>query len=97
MYGWTMSYKWGHPVATLPSDGGDCTSLSLNNVNSANHHPFPGHEPTMPCFDPNHLAHQQPHVAKELPGSDPNHQITAPRAFPNLQDVEHVRKYTPGR
>eukprot|EP00965_Chrysotila_dentata_P037691 1253566-Pleurochrysis_carterae.AAC.1 len=26
-----------------------------------------------------------------MPGSDPNHQITAPRVFPNLQDVEHVR------
>eukprot|EP00965_Chrysotila_dentata_P104449 3449008-Pleurochrysis_carterae.AAC.1 len=22
----------------------------------------------MPDFDPNHLAHQQPHVSKELPG-----------------------------
>eukprot|EP00965_Chrysotila_dentata_P147260 4862016-Pleurochrysis_carterae.AAC.1 len=36
MYGWTMSYKWGHPVASLPSDGGDYTSFSLNDVNSAN-------------------------------------------------------------
>eukprot|EP00965_Chrysotila_dentata_P122646 4053815-Pleurochrysis_carterae.AAC.1 len=27
---------WGHPVATLPSDGGDYTSLSLNDVNAAN-------------------------------------------------------------
>eukprot|EP00965_Chrysotila_dentata_P073903 2440994-Pleurochrysis_carterae.AAC.1 len=67
-----MMYKWGHPVATLPSDGGDYTS-SLNDVNSANHHPFAGHEPTMPGFDPTHLAHQQPHVIKELPGFDPNH------------------------
>eukprot|EP00965_Chrysotila_dentata_P262400 6214559-Pleurochrysis_carterae.AAC.1 len=31
-----MYNKWGHPVATLPSDGGDCTSLSQNDVNSAN-------------------------------------------------------------
>jgi len=22
MYGWTMSYKWGHPVATLPVTNG---------------------------------------------------------------------------
>eukprot|EP00965_Chrysotila_dentata_P076383 2523013-Pleurochrysis_carterae.AAC.1 len=32
-----MMYKWGHPVATLPNDGGDYTSLSQNDVNSANH------------------------------------------------------------
>eukprot|EP00965_Chrysotila_dentata_P182576 6028253-Pleurochrysis_carterae.AAC.2 len=32
-----MMYKWGHPVATLPSDGRDYASLSLNDVNSANH------------------------------------------------------------
>eukprot|EP00965_Chrysotila_dentata_P238764 6202706-Pleurochrysis_carterae.AAC.1 len=31
-----MIYKWDHSVATLPSDGGDYTSLSLNDVNSAN-------------------------------------------------------------
>eukprot|EP00965_Chrysotila_dentata_P250064 6209235-Pleurochrysis_carterae.AAC.1 len=30
-------YKWGHPVATLPSDGRDHTLLSQNDVNSANH------------------------------------------------------------
>eukprot|EP00965_Chrysotila_dentata_P011808 387442-Pleurochrysis_carterae.AAC.1 len=35
--GWTMMYKWGHPVATLPSDGGNYTSLSQNDANSANH------------------------------------------------------------
>eukprot|EP00965_Chrysotila_dentata_P153205 5063273-Pleurochrysis_carterae.AAC.1 len=42
-----MMYKWGHPVAyvaILPSDGGDYTWLSLNDVNSANHHPFPGYD-----------------------------------------------------
>eukprot|EP00965_Chrysotila_dentata_P137037 4533017-Pleurochrysis_carterae.AAC.1 len=60
-------YKWGHSIATFPSDEGDYTSLSQNDVNSANHHPLPGHGPTMPGFDPNHLAHQQPHVVKELP------------------------------
>eukprot|EP00965_Chrysotila_dentata_P001574 51548-Pleurochrysis_carterae.AAC.1 len=27
---------WGLPVATLPSDAGDYTSLSRNDVNSAN-------------------------------------------------------------
>eukprot|EP00965_Chrysotila_dentata_P004948 162051-Pleurochrysis_carterae.AAC.1 len=32
-----MVYEWGHPVATLPSDEGDRTSLSQNDVNSANH------------------------------------------------------------
>eukprot|EP00965_Chrysotila_dentata_P248448 6208330-Pleurochrysis_carterae.AAC.1 len=31
-----LSFRWGHPVATLPSDGGDYTSLSLYDVNSAN-------------------------------------------------------------
>eukprot|EP00965_Chrysotila_dentata_P258658 6213303-Pleurochrysis_carterae.AAC.1 len=36
IFGWTMMYEWGHPVATLPSDGGDYTLLSLNDVNSAN-------------------------------------------------------------
>eukprot|EP00965_Chrysotila_dentata_P225054 6194541-Pleurochrysis_carterae.AAC.1 len=30
-------YKWGHPVATLPSEEGDYTSLSQNDANSANH------------------------------------------------------------
>eukprot|EP00965_Chrysotila_dentata_P084834 2800658-Pleurochrysis_carterae.AAC.1 len=29
--------KLGHPVATLPNNGGDYTSLSLKDVNSANH------------------------------------------------------------
>eukprot|EP00965_Chrysotila_dentata_P216611 6189475-Pleurochrysis_carterae.AAC.1 len=27
-----MMYKWGHPVATLLSDGGDYTSLSPNDL-----------------------------------------------------------------
>eukprot|EP00965_Chrysotila_dentata_P073519 2428424-Pleurochrysis_carterae.AAC.1 len=45
----------------------------------------------MPGSDPNQLAHQQPLVGEELPGFDPNHQITAP-AFFILQDAEHVRK-----
>eukprot|EP00965_Chrysotila_dentata_P051998 1725922-Pleurochrysis_carterae.AAC.1 len=27
IYGWTMTCKWGHPVATLPSDEGDYTLL----------------------------------------------------------------------
>ena len=45
-----------------PSDEWDYTSHSQNDRNSANHHPFPGHEPIMPGSDPNHLAHQQPHV-----------------------------------
>eukprot|EP00965_Chrysotila_dentata_P022445 743168-Pleurochrysis_carterae.AAC.1 len=61
-----MSCKWGHPVATLPSDGWDSTSLSLNYVNPANHHPFPGYEPTIPGFDLNHLAPTAPcrHVGR---------------------------------
>eukprot|EP00965_Chrysotila_dentata_P194059 6176124-Pleurochrysis_carterae.AAC.1 len=29
--------SWGHLLATLPSDGGDYTSLSQNDVNFANH------------------------------------------------------------
>eukprot|EP00965_Chrysotila_dentata_P111132 3672899-Pleurochrysis_carterae.AAC.1 len=69
-----MMHKWGDPVATLPSGGGDYTSLSLNDVKSANHHPFPGHEPTMPGFDLNTSRINSPsHVVKELPGFDPNH------------------------
>eukprot|EP00965_Chrysotila_dentata_P048366 1604432-Pleurochrysis_carterae.AAC.1 len=48
VFGWTMMYMWGHPVATLPSDEGDFTSLSQNDVKFANHHPFPGDDPTMP-------------------------------------------------
>eukprot|EP00965_Chrysotila_dentata_P205640 6183076-Pleurochrysis_carterae.AAC.1 len=31
-----MMYKWGHPVATLPGDEGDNTSLLQNKVNYAN-------------------------------------------------------------
>eukprot|EP00965_Chrysotila_dentata_P101374 3346577-Pleurochrysis_carterae.AAC.1 len=31
----------------------------------------------MPGSDRNFLAHQQPYVVKELPGFDPNHQISA--------------------
>eukprot|EP00965_Chrysotila_dentata_P154969 5120438-Pleurochrysis_carterae.AAC.1 len=31
-----MMYKWGHPVATLPSYGGDYMSLSQNDINPAN-------------------------------------------------------------
>eukprot|EP00965_Chrysotila_dentata_P204407 6182318-Pleurochrysis_carterae.AAC.4 len=30
VFGWTIMYEWGHPVAFLPSDGGDYTSLSQN-------------------------------------------------------------------
>eukprot|EP00965_Chrysotila_dentata_P187471 6172151-Pleurochrysis_carterae.AAC.1 len=39
MYGWTMPYKWGHPVATehCPSDKWDYMSHSQNDGNSANH------------------------------------------------------------
>eukprot|EP00965_Chrysotila_dentata_P183424 6057109-Pleurochrysis_carterae.AAC.1 len=48
VFGWTIMYMWGHPVATLASDEGDYTSLSQNDVNFANHHPFPGDDPTMP-------------------------------------------------
>eukprot|EP00965_Chrysotila_dentata_P171741 5667568-Pleurochrysis_carterae.AAC.1 len=75
IFGWTTMYEWGQLVATLPSDGGNCTSLSLNDVSnsSANHHSFPGYEPTIPGFNSNHLAHQKPLVVKELPGFDPNH------------------------
>eukprot|EP00965_Chrysotila_dentata_P211376 6186432-Pleurochrysis_carterae.AAC.1 len=36
IFGWTMKYKWGKPVATLASDGGDYASLSLNDVTYAN-------------------------------------------------------------
>eukprot|EP00965_Chrysotila_dentata_P096079 3174110-Pleurochrysis_carterae.AAC.1 len=35
-----MSYKWCHPVATLPSDEWGNTSHSQNDGNSANRHPF---------------------------------------------------------
>eukprot|EP00965_Chrysotila_dentata_P009747 317681-Pleurochrysis_carterae.AAC.1 len=31
-----MMYKRGHPVATLPSDGGDCTPLSRKDINFVN-------------------------------------------------------------
>eukprot|EP00965_Chrysotila_dentata_P258238 6213153-Pleurochrysis_carterae.AAC.3 len=31
-------------------------------------HPVPGHEPTMPGFDPNNLAHQQPHTVNRTAG-----------------------------
>eukprot|EP00965_Chrysotila_dentata_P130602 4317930-Pleurochrysis_carterae.AAC.1 len=51
----------------------------------------------MPGFDPNHLAHQQPHVVKELQGFDPNHQIIAPGVIADLQDVGHVGRCSPGR
>eukprot|EP00965_Chrysotila_dentata_P176645 5833374-Pleurochrysis_carterae.AAC.1 len=30
IFGWAMMYELGHPVATLPSDREDYTSLSLN-------------------------------------------------------------------
>eukprot|EP00965_Chrysotila_dentata_P260646 6213985-Pleurochrysis_carterae.AAC.4 len=55
-----MMYKWGHPVATLPSDGSwGYTSLSLNDVHSAKHHPFLGHEPTI-CLDVRHVRRCSP-------------------------------------
>eukprot|EP00965_Chrysotila_dentata_P208457 6184701-Pleurochrysis_carterae.AAC.4 len=31
-----------------------------NDANSANHHPFPGHEQTLPGYGSYHLAHQSP-------------------------------------
>eukprot|EP00965_Chrysotila_dentata_P002188 72004-Pleurochrysis_carterae.AAC.1 len=36
-FGYTLMCKWGHPAATLPSEEGDYTSLSQNDMNSANH------------------------------------------------------------
>eukprot|EP00965_Chrysotila_dentata_P254959 6212048-Pleurochrysis_carterae.AAC.5 len=33
-----MMYKWGHPVATLPSDEGGYMSVLQSHVNSGNHH-----------------------------------------------------------
>eukprot|EP00965_Chrysotila_dentata_P149082 4923730-Pleurochrysis_carterae.AAC.14 len=32
LIGWTMRYKWGHAVATLPSDEGDYTSLEVGHT-----------------------------------------------------------------
>eukprot|EP00965_Chrysotila_dentata_P009047 294090-Pleurochrysis_carterae.AAC.2 len=37
-----------------PSDEWNNTSHLHNDGNSANHHPFPGHESVMPVFGPNH-------------------------------------------
>eukprot|EP00965_Chrysotila_dentata_P105074 3470975-Pleurochrysis_carterae.AAC.1 len=37
-FGWTVTCKWGHPAATLPSDGGDYASLSQSDMSSANHY-----------------------------------------------------------
>eukprot|EP00965_Chrysotila_dentata_P206550 6183595-Pleurochrysis_carterae.AAC.3 len=37
LFGWTILYKRGHPVASLPSGEGDNTPRLQNNVNSANH------------------------------------------------------------
>eukprot|EP00965_Chrysotila_dentata_P174422 5757821-Pleurochrysis_carterae.AAC.1 len=34
-----MTCNWGHPIGTLPSDGGDYTLFSQNNENSANQGP----------------------------------------------------------
>eukprot|EP00965_Chrysotila_dentata_P195081 6176784-Pleurochrysis_carterae.AAC.1 len=39
VYGWTMLYKWGHAVITLPEgDEENYTSHSQNDGNSANQH-----------------------------------------------------------
>eukprot|EP00965_Chrysotila_dentata_P011800 387143-Pleurochrysis_carterae.AAC.1 len=51
----------------------------------------------MPGFDPNHLAHRQPDVVRELPGFDSNYQITAPGVILDLQDVGLVGRCPPGR
>eukprot|EP00965_Chrysotila_dentata_P253894 6211494-Pleurochrysis_carterae.AAC.4 len=32
VFGWTVTYKWGHLVAAFTSDGGDYTSLPLNDT-----------------------------------------------------------------
>eukprot|EP00965_Chrysotila_dentata_P228842 6196832-Pleurochrysis_carterae.AAC.3 len=97
--GWTMMYKWGHPVATLPNEKADNTSILQNDVNSANHYPFPGHEPTMPGFDPDHLAHQQPHnkSKKSCRVSIPTTRSHPPKfTILDLQDVEHGVQRAPG-
>eukprot|EP00965_Chrysotila_dentata_P016733 555071-Pleurochrysis_carterae.AAC.7 len=41
-----------------------------NDAHSANHHPYPGHEPTMPGFDPSNRMHQQPNVVITAAGDD---------------------------
>eukprot|EP00965_Chrysotila_dentata_P253244 6211147-Pleurochrysis_carterae.AAC.2 len=58
---------------------GHYAAIAQNNADSANHHPFPGHESIMPGFDPKNLAHQQLHVVKRAAGFDPDYQITAPK------------------
>eukprot|EP00965_Chrysotila_dentata_P026679 884492-Pleurochrysis_carterae.AAC.1 len=80
-YGLYGALRHGHPVATLSNDGGYYMSLSEKDINSANHHSFPGNELTLPGFDLNRLAHQQPYVVKEVPGFDPNYQTLAPEVL----------------
>eukprot|EP00965_Chrysotila_dentata_P255810 6212347-Pleurochrysis_carterae.AAC.3 len=45
--GCAIMYMWGHPVATLPSDEGDNTSLLQNDITSANHRGRT--RPRVPC------------------------------------------------
>eukprot|EP00965_Chrysotila_dentata_P234930 6200445-Pleurochrysis_carterae.AAC.2 len=69
-----MMYKWGHPVATLPSDGVDYTSLSLNDVNSANHRrarssthpPFPQRQV---CYGSKWAGPDEPDQGRERHGA----------------------------
>eukprot|EP00965_Chrysotila_dentata_P115156 3807148-Pleurochrysis_carterae.AAC.1 len=87
MHGWTMPYKWDRPVATLPVTHGTirhtCKMTEILQIIT----PSPGTNSIWQVpIRPNHLAHQQPHVAmRRAAGSEtPNHQITAPRDFFNL-------------
>eukprot|EP00965_Chrysotila_dentata_P052407 1738494-Pleurochrysis_carterae.AAC.1 len=58
-----LCFRWCRPVATNlksmiytgSATGAILSPLSpANDVSSANHHPFPGDEPTTTGFDPNH-------------------------------------------
>eukprot|EP00965_Chrysotila_dentata_P011842 388884-Pleurochrysis_carterae.AAC.2 len=60
---------WGHPVATVPVTNGTirhtCKMPEILRIIT----PSPGNKVTMPGFDLNHLAHQQPHLDVELVGN----------------------------
>eukprot|EP00965_Chrysotila_dentata_P190351 6173833-Pleurochrysis_carterae.AAC.1 len=78
IFGWTMTCKWGHPVATLPSDEGDYTSLCGGTKILQIITPSPGTNQQLRVHSLTTFA-PTVQVTQDLPGVDPNYQITAPK------------------
>eukprot|EP00965_Chrysotila_dentata_P080025 2639420-Pleurochrysis_carterae.AAC.3 len=93
-FGWTTICKWVHPIATLPSDKGDSTPLcSQDDRQFCESSPLPRAQTNYAGSDPNHLAHQQPHLVNRAAGFRSRPSDHSPRSSDSgFQDVGHVAR-----